>query len=445
MPYLRSIAGLVLACAWLHGAEDPRDPMQLLAQARVRIVAMTHRLPRYTCVQTVERRYFGVMRRGRGGTPPKSCPQVLFDKNSGKSIVGLVVIDRLRLDVAVSASGEIYSWVGASRFDTRPLAEMIGGGAVSTGAFGTYLVDVFDNPGAAFHFLHKTSSGGRVLFEYSYRVPVESSHYEVGIPDAVKSGLIGSWHVTGHEGTFTIDSQSLDLVHLTIRSDVLPPVTDMCQATTSLDYQRLQIGGQDFLLPRTSALELVGTDAHETRTLTTFSGCRQYGAESTVQFGDETEAAAGAGKTPASAPVSLPAWLPVTLALVTPIDTDTAAVGDPIRARVSEPVRPAGSKEVLVPAGAILKGRITRMEHRLASPGLFLIGMAFDSLEVNGAASPCRLTLDATHLSRRQLELTADLPAPENGAVFPFPSSKPRIVVPAGYKMIWLTAKPAKP
>jgi hypothetical protein len=67
--------------------------------------------------------------------------------------------------------------------------------------------------------------------------------------------------------------------------------------------------------------------------------------------------------------------------------------------------------------------------------------MAFDSIEINGVPSPCRLTLDATHLSHRQLELTADLPPPENGALFPFPSGKDRIVVPAGYKMYWLTAK----
>ncbi len=435
----RYLAGLLLASACLPGAGDSHDPMETLAQARARIVAMTKRLPRYTCVETVERKYFSSLRAGRA-TPPKPCPQLLFEKNAGRSPVVLSMMDRLRLDVAVSRGGEIYSWVGATEFDPRPLSEMVGGGVVSTGAFGTYLVDVFENPGATYRFTRKTSSGGRVLLEYAYRVPEESSHYEVGINDGVKSGLLGSWHKTGHEGSFSIDLETLDLVQLTIRSDVLPPATEMCQATTSLDYQRLHIGEQDFVLPRTSALEVIGSDARETRTLTTFSSCREYGAESTLQFGD-VDPAAASGRAAAAKPVALAAWLPVTLALAAPIDTDTAAVGDPVRATLTEPIRRADSKDVLVPAGAAVKGRITRMEHRLAPPALFLIGMAFDAIDVKGVVSPCRLVLDATHQSARQLELTADLAPPESGALFPFPSGKQRLVVPAGYKMTWLTAR----
>jgi hypothetical protein len=439
-PYL---AALALVGGGAHAAGDPRDPMEVLAQARAGIVAIMKRLPRYTCVQTVERKSFGVVRTGRGATPPKMCPQIVFEKNSGRSAVQLVLMDRLRLDVAVSASGEIYSWVGASQFDSRPLAEMIGGGVVSTGAFGTYLVDVFENPAAAYRFVRKTSAGARVLFEYAYRVAAENSHYEVGIPGAVNGGMLGSWYKAGHEGSFMIDPESLDLVHLTIRTDLLPPMTEMCQATTSLDYQRLRIGEQDFLLPRTSALDLVGTDGHESQTTTTFSGCRQYGAESTVQFGDEASAADGAGKAAAGPPLSLPAWLPVTLSLASPIDTEKAAVGDLIRATLTEPVRRPDSREVLLPAGAVFKGRLNRMERRLVPKDLFLIGMSFDSVEVNGVAAPCRLVLDMTRRSRTQLELTAELPPTDAGGLFPFPAGKKPAVVPAGYKMGWLTAKPA--
>ncbi len=444
MGYRRFLAVLALVPVWPVRAGDPPDPMELLAKARAKIAAVTRSLPRYTCVETVDRRYFGLVPRGRGGIAPKPCEPILFDHNSGKSVVRLVMTDRLRLDVAVSAKGEIYSWVGASQFDSRPLSEMIGEGVTSTGAFGTHLMDVFLNSAATYRFLRKTTSGHRTLMEYSYRVPTESSHYEVAIPDGVKSQLLGSWYRSGHEGTFTIDAESQELVHLTIRSDVLPPVTQLCQATTSLEYQRLRIGDQDFLLPRTSALELISADGHETRSVTTFSGCRQYGAESTVQFGEEAGAGGREGKGVRAQPLDLPAWLPVTLALKDAIDTDTAAVGDPIRATVAEPVRSLESKQVLVPADAVVKGRITKMERRLLPAALFLIGMAFDSIEVNGVSSPCRLVPDATHQSARQLELTADLPPPETGGYFPFPTGKERVLVPAGFKTAWLTARLGK-
>ncbi len=444
MRFRSYFAGIIFAAACASGAGDERDAMEALAQARAKIVSATKQLPRYTCVETVERKSFGRVWTGRGAVPPKMCPQIVFDKNSGRSPVRLVMTDRLRLDVAVSGKGEIYSWVGASQFDSRPLAEMIGGGVVSTGAFGTYLVDVFENQAATYRFLRKTSHDGRVLFEYAYRVPAESSHYQVGVPGAVQGGMLGSWHLTGHEGWFTINAESLDLVHLTIRTDLLPAITEMCQATTALDYQRLHIGEQDFLLPRTSALETIGTDAHETHTITTFSGCRQYGAESTIQFGDETGTADGAGKTAPGPPLSLPSWLPVALALAAPIDTEKAAVGDPVRATVTEPVRGADSKEVLLPAGAVFRGRLTMMEHRFLPKNLFLIGMSFDSVEVKGVVSPCRLMLDSTRRSQTQLELTADLPPTEAGGTFAFPSGKKPVVVPAGYKMGWLTAKPPR-
>ena len=176
----------------------------------------------------MERRYF--VRANRKGPPP-ACDQIIGERTSGRYKLQLNATDRLRLDVAVAQGREIVSWAGAGQFDTRRVDEVVGEGPTGTGAFGLYLVNVFDNSGVHFRYLGQKTVAGRSLLEYRFTVPVEASGYRV-------SGHEG-WHYTAYDGTFQIDPETLELLRLDLRTDELPPETGMCEARTTLEYQHM--------------------------------------------------------------------------------------------------------------------------------------------------------------------------------------------------------------
>ena len=236
------------------------------------------------------------------------------------------------------------------------------------------------NRASHFNTAASASPNGKTVFEYRYRVPQDASHFEIKAASA--------WHPVAYEGDFQIDPQSLELERLTIRTTELPPVAAFCQAATTLDYQRVHIGDSDVLLPRQSQLEILLKNGKEARNVTTFANCREYQAESEISFDSPVDAETAAARSTGRGRVALPIGLPVTLALAEPIDTATAAAGDPIDAKVVKPVRRAGSTEELIPAGAIVHGRIRRVEHHLLPTPYILVAMSFNRVDVQGVVSP---------------------------------------------------------
>ena len=81
-----------------------------------------------------------------------------------------------------------------------------------------------------------------------------------------------------------------------------------------------------------------------------------------------------------------------------------------------KPVRRAGSTEELIPAGAIVHGRIRRVEHHLLPTPYILVAMSFNRVDVRGVLSPfvARSEPDAA-LAR---ELDANLAIRETGIWF---------------------------
>ena len=156
------------------------------------------------------------------------------------------------------------------------------------------------------------------------------------------------------------------------------------------------------------------------------------------------------GESAAAERHALPAGLSLSLALAAKIDTNTAAAGDLVSARVTHAVREPKSKTVLIPAGSIARGRITRMRHRIGGPDDFVILISFDSVEINGVASPLLIRLDSAaqlervriaNLSASRRSRMMDHQGPETWGALIFPAAK-SYVVPAGYETEWLTIEP---
>jgi len=416
----RAVWLIVMLAAPVH----PGTPEETLQRALVRLRAESGNLSRYACVETVERQYFQPRE-------DKAAACTAAPNRAGP----LEAVDRLRLEVTFSSGHEIYSWPGATRFDSRDVSEIIREGPIATGSFGTHLQGIFDNPGVRFEFAGERQEGARRLLEYRFTVPLETSRYHVHA---------GSFNeVIPYRGTFRLKADTLELDQLTFQAEPPPGAASMCALDAELDYSPVPAHG-DLLLAARGQLRIGFQSGRQTNNVTTFAACREYTANSEVVFAEappESTAAPAASRAPQ---VGLPIGLPVTLEFTAPIDSATAAAGDPVEAKVVQPVRRAGSADTLIPAGAAVHGRLTRVERHLLPEPYFLFAMSFNRLDWDGASHRFAARLDANaELMRR---LGANGLEEEGGGlrhwsvgILLFPSGRDRWVVPAGYKSKWMT------
>jgi hypothetical protein len=280
----------------------------------------------------------------------------------------------------------MYSWAGEDRFQDRRLADLVRGGATSTGAFATWLSSIFGTNAASFTYNGDVTVDGRSLAEFGFRVPREKSDHRVG--NKLSSAIVG------YDGTFLADPKTFDLVRLTVRDDGLPAELNACDVTTTLDYTSVRLNSSDFLLPRDVRFHVINTNATELENRTVFSGCHEFVGESSLSFGPASESEQVAPK-PVSKAVVLPPELPFKLALTRAIDTATAAAGDPLKARLTTPIQ-AKDGTFLVPKGAAISGRIVEIE-RLYGPESDSLSVAFklETIEANGLSQPFDAKLEA--------------------------------------------------
>jgi hypothetical protein len=434
MPLVLSLCAITLLCG-----QNGRDPNELLDQARAKLQALTRRLANYTCIETVDRQYFQPITKDRpvAEATPRSCRQTIANGSDGEGgpppALTLESSDRLRFEVTVADNREILSRPGAARFDPRDVDSIVRFGPIGTGSFGSYLIGVFDNPSTVFRYIGEKLLDHRTMLEYQYQVPVDASRYRV------KSGA--SWLPMAYQGSFLLDPESLDLERFTIRADNLPPQTSICEAETTLDYSGVRIRVGDALLPRESQMQVVMQNGRTTTNTTTFSGCREYHAESALVF-DEAPDTENTAARPVFHPApAVPIGLPVILAFTAALDTDTAASGDLVSAEVVKNVTRPGSSDVLIPAGAIVHGRIVRVEHHNLPRAYFLITMSFNRYEVKGAPSLFAARLEPSGELAEELgaELSVQGGGFLNSGTLLLPTKKSRAVLPAGYQSTWST------
>ena len=124
-------------------------------------------------------------------------------------------------------------------------------------------------------------------------MPVKASHYQVKMTG-------GIWWNTAYSGEFEISADSADLAHLTEDTGTLSADSGMCRAETAIDYHYEKVGDGGFLIPQQARLRTSRMDGSSTMSVTTFSACHEYTAESTIRFDDvdspSEEKAASAAK-----------------------------------------------------------------------------------------------------------------------------------------------------
>ncbi len=428
---MRSATLLVCAVAC---AQTQPPPGELLARVSERVLNTVDRLPRYMCTETIDRKQYEP---GSGRSEP--C------EPASRRLTFLATSDRLRMDVAVSAGTEMYSWVGESHFEDRGLFGMVGTGAVSTGSFSAFLTVIFRTDNTAFSYAGPVTEAGRQLERFEFHVPHEMSHY-------FYSGN-GSRVITGYMGAILVDPQTADLVRLEVHTEGLPPETGSCQSSSTLDYRRLRLHDTDFLLPGRVELYILDANGVESRNTTVFSGCHEFLGESTLSFGTspEVETAGGALALDGS---ELPPGLPLQMAFTRSIDPATAAAGDRIDARLTESIRGADHR-TLVPKGAAVTLRLLEMRRFYEPRKVLRLVLKPETVEIGGTPRPLAAAPDARP--------AAVMPNP--GAMHQRPAPVVRLlldskdphaavleyfdvrsdVLPAGFESSWVTAIPKPP
>jgi hypothetical protein len=332
-----------------QGAGAADQSGELLAQIRRHMTDNLARLPNYTCRETIERV------RGQQGSKHFN------------------LLDRLRLEVAYVSGRELYAWPGATRFDDRSIEELVGGGgAISSGGFAGHAQAVFTTDAPQFTWGGEEQRNGRRIARFDFQVPASKSRY------AIQTGE--NPVVVAYTGFFEADAETLDALLLEVRGTDLPAELKLRDSGQTMQYQHMRIGDSDFLLPVSSELWMVEVNGREDRNLTRFQACKQYSGESTVSFDvDET----GSRVERAAVPIEVPTQLLLEAVLREPVDQAIAARGDVVHAVVSSDLKKSG--QVIVPKGAVLTGRISRIETVMRrSLVYFGVGIHFRTIEFGG-------------------------------------------------------------
>ena len=375
MPRRGVLGALILAaCAAAILAETPAQVLFNRLRAKVR--ADVDKSPRYTCVETIVRTQY---RPPLGGSR-SGCASMIAARAKLSSPGLETWHDRLRLDVAVGETSEMFSWAGAKQFESGDLDSLALSGSTGSGDFGSFLASVFGSDAERFRYNGEqdTPIGHFAAFEFS--VPLAKSHY------SYRTG--GGESITvPYAGSFYVVPATAELRRLAIEAHEFP-AGDICRVQDTIDYQRAKIGSGDFLLPEVSRMNVLYSAGQETLNETHYSGCHEFTGESTIRFDDIDEAGSPAAEAKAALK-TLPPKTRVRVRIEPPIDSDTGAAGDAITGVVEHDVKSKG--QVVVRATDKLHGRILRFEQFYVPEPRWIVAIRFDTIERDGVEQPVTL------------------------------------------------------
>src|SRR5689334_10668742 len=364
-------------------------PADVLPRIREKMAAVLQRQPNYTCTETVERSRQAAGSRAR-------------------------IEDTLRLEVALVDGKELFAWPGSKEFEDRELGDMVATGMFGNGNFAIYERILFLANAAVFEDRGQTQLTGHLARRYDFRVSRSTSghHLRVNNREAI----------VGFHGSFYADPVTFDVLRMEVFAEDIPAELGVSAAETTVNYSRLRIGDDEFLLPVDSQLMMAMPEA-VSRNWVRFSSCRKFTGESTLSFNDPvlTEASAPAAPTETEIPAGL------TLQLDMPdLDLMQAAVGDPVRAVMLADLK--NRRQLLAPKGSVARGRIVRLDRY---PSYFLLQIEFQDLDWPGGHARLKLSFDQTAFVSRSISR-----AQPGGEILITRQAGPRL---SGILMFWRT------
>jgi hypothetical protein len=339
-------ACLMVALAVQSAAQSGLPPEVLnLSKIRRQATAAVAQAPNYACLETVERY-------------ARENPNSKWRQ-----------LDTLLLEVGMIGGKEIYAWPGSESFDDVAPGEIVSSGTVSTGEFVQLLRAVFVGGTAVIKWHGEEEVNGRRALRYDYTLPLYGYRSRVTLSTAAGDLSL--------KGSFWADAETFEILRLESEADEVPPTLPLVSMRSRIDYGRMTVHGRQVWFPQSAEMSLSELSGQETRNRIEFSHCRAYSGESKLSFGEVTAPAIAA-----AAPVErveLPAGVALELRLETAIDSSKVRVGDEVRARLASDA--VYRKRVLIPAGAVVTGRLRRLERSDEIKPHFVVGLEFATIE----------------------------------------------------------------
>ena len=195
---------------------------------------------------------------------------------------GWDALDMVTAEVAYEDGRESYKNIKVNGKPAKGSMQEIGGGASSTGEFGTILRDLFDPSTAAdFRRSGTDSIGGREAVTFKFDVPRERSHWRVEAPSQL--------YYPAYKGSLWIDRETGRVLRIEMQGRAMPQLFPFDTVETAVDYSSVKLGTQQaYLLPvNAEVLSCQHGSSYCSRNKIEFRNYRKYGAESDVKFGDE--------------------------------------------------------------------------------------------------------------------------------------------------------------
>ncbi len=243
---------------------DSVRQQQILDQIRQYALSYTQSLPNFLCVEVV--RQFIEPNRGRGADSYHSIGDILakVSYNQGHE------------------DYKVYSVNG--KYTETSMENLTGGGAVSTGEFGSMMREIFEPKSEAeFKWDHWAKLRDRRMAVFHYAI--DGSHTQYSI--SYSSGPGDQQRIyTAYEGLVYADEYTGEITRITFHAINIPNTFPVREADERLDYEDVDINGQKYVAPLLAQLTMSAVDG-KTKNEIEFRNYRKFGTESNITFGTE--------------------------------------------------------------------------------------------------------------------------------------------------------------
>ncbi len=232
----------------------PANPrMALLEQAREAAGSFIESLPNYLCQQVTTRSVARVRDRWEA-------------------------VDVVTANVVYENKQESYRDIKVNGKPVGKNMMEIGGGATSTGEFGTILIGLF-HPGTRtdFQFSKNTTASGRAAADYDFSVARENSTWHISVP--------GQEIVPAYRGAVWIDKETARVLRIEMEAAGIPKAFPMDHVETAVDYAPVRLETQTYLLPVHAENLMCERDSSIcSKNVIDFRNYRKFGADSKITF-----------------------------------------------------------------------------------------------------------------------------------------------------------------
>ena len=234
------------------------EQRQIVEHARSLAEAYTEDLPNYVCLQITRR---------------------FFDPTGTE--IDWLKLDEIKTRVSYIEGKEDYENLSVDgRLTGKNFSEL--GGTTSTGEFGTILASLFDrSTDAEFRWARHSLLRGHPVYVFHVEVPKHRSSWT--LTSIGNSGERSRTIRSGFTGLVYIGKESGRVLRIVMEAKELPSDFPMNQARSRLDFDFIDLSGQDFLLPL-KAQAFVRTGRLLTRNDLEFRLYRKFTAEATITF-----------------------------------------------------------------------------------------------------------------------------------------------------------------